>query len=96
MSKTIEKFQEELEKVGGYVGDWLDKGSESFALVLEDDNIRYDSYGSEDSFLRRVFHCPETGEYIELTGTRCSYEGEDWNTVPNIVKPVTKVITKFE
>lgn len=96
MNKTLEKFQEELEKVGGYVGDWLDKGSEAFVLVMEDDNIQYDSYGSENSTLRRVFHCPETQEYIELVGTRCSYEGEDWEKTPNIVKPVTKVITKFE
>ena len=67
----------------------------SLSIVSNNDNISYDSCGSENSTLERVFFDSELNIYVKFTGTRCSYEGEEWNQY-KIVTPKTKTITIYE
>lgn len=64
-------------------------------LSLDNDNIAYDSYGSEDSRLERVFFFEEFGIHVQFNGRRQSYSGEDWDGYKE-VKPVEKTITIYE
>lgn len=64
-------------------------------LVEDNDQISHDSYGNEDSKLERVFFFPDYDVYVMFKGTRCSYQGEEWDEYKE-VKPVTVTVTKFE
>lgn len=59
------------------------------------DDIKHDSYGYEDSTLERVFYFPDYDIYVKFTGTRQSYNGEEWESMKE-VKPVQKIINTFE
>jgi len=64
-------------------------------LVEDLDEDGYDSYGSEDSKLRRIYYFGEFDIYVEFTGTRQSYNGEDWDAMKE-VKQVEKTILTWE
>jgi hypothetical protein len=64
-------------------------------LVSNDDVINYDSYGSEDSKLKRIYRHEELDLFVRLSGTRCSYSGTDWNNL-EFVNPQTKQVTYYE
>lgn len=64
-------------------------------LVENLDDTRYDSYGNEDSTLRRIYHFQEFDIYVEFYGTRTSYNGEDWNVMQE-VKRTEKTIQIWE
>lgn len=64
-------------------------------LVENNDEIEYDSYGSEDSSLERIFYSEEFDVHVKFTGTRQSYSGEDWDDYHE-VKQGTKTITVWE
>ena len=64
-------------------------------LIENGDEKRYDSYGNEDSQLSRIFYFEEFDVNVMFGGTRCSYEGEEWDTMRE-VKQVQKTITSWE
>ena len=64
-------------------------------LIENGDETRYDSYGNEDSQLSRIFYFEEFDVNVMFGGTRCSYEGEEWDTMRE-VKQVQKTITSWE
>lgn len=64
-------------------------------LKEDNDDIQHDSYGNEDSILKRVFYFPEFDIFVEFSGTRQSYNGEEWTEMKE-VKPVTKTIETYE
>lgn len=66
-----------------------------FKLEVDLDDEQYDSYGNEDTSLNRIYYFPKFEIYISFYGTRCSYQGEEWNGYKE-VKPVTKTITSWE
>lgn len=60
-------------------------------LVENNDKFNHDSYGNENSQLERIFKYKDI--YVRFTGTRCSYNGEEWNTYQFVQpKQVTKTI----
>lgn len=61
-------------------------------LILDGDEETYDSYGSEDSSLRRVYQFGDI--YVEFTGTRQSYSGEEWTGMKEVFL-TTKTIEVF-
>lgn len=64
-------------------------------LVENLDEQAYDSYGSEDSTLRRVYYFADFDIFVAFEGTRCSYQGEEWDDYKE-VKKVDKIITVWE
>jgi len=64
-------------------------------FVSNEDVEEYDSYGSEDSTLKRVFRHIPSDTYFMFKGTRCSYQGEEWNDIVE-VQPKTKTTTIYE
>mgnify|MGYP000868096985 CR=1 FL=1 len=103
---NFEKFKEKFSETEFF---WSNKGSidgfiEDFEygknpldaeLKENNDNIQHDSYGNEDSFLKRVFYFKEFDIFVEFSGTRQSYSGTEWNDMKE-VKPVTKTIETYE
>lgn len=59
------------------------------------DEEEYDSYGYEDTKLRRVVHVPRLDLHVMFEGTRRSFSGEEWHGFRE-VKPVVKKITTYE
>lgn len=101
----FEKFKEKLEQttfswdstgIDGFIQDF-EGGKNPLNAELKEDNddIRHDSYGNENSVLKRVFYFPEFDIFVEFSGTRQSYNGEEWDNMRE-VKPVTKTIETYE
>ena len=64
-------------------------------LIENGYKTQYDSYGNEDSELERVFYFADFDVNVMFEGTRCSYEGEEWDTMRE-VKQVEKTITLWQ
>jgi len=64
-------------------------------LEAKNDNVRYDSYGNEDSSLERVYYFTDFDIYVKFSGTRQSYNGTEWYDMRE-VQPTTKIINTFE
>lgn len=64
-------------------------------LKFDNDKILYDSYGNEDSKLERVYYFPKWEILIKFKGTRCSYEGEEWQDMIE-VQEKTRTETYYE
>ncbi len=102
MSK-FEEFKQKIEleypkdTIYRFIEDFFDlKKNPLNGEFKEDlDEVEYDSYGSEDSTLKRVFYFPDFGIFVKFEGTRASYEGEEWDTMKE-VKPVEKIISVYE
>lgn len=71
-----------------------DKNPLNLELVETNDAVKYDSYGNEDSKLERVFRSNDLDLYIKFKGTRCSYQGEEWDEY-QFVEQKQKTITYF-
>lgn len=97
--KFKEKFEEIFEKENAYYEfiECFEEGRNPLSAELKEnnDNEEYDSYGSEDSVLNRVFYFPEFDIFVQFLGTRQSHVGEEWNSMQE-VKPVTKTINTYE
>lgn len=100
MSKFLE-FKEAFDKdYSIYTVMWAAEEGDClpFEMVLEQnqDVEAYDSYGSEDSELSRIFKVGEFGDiYVKFYGTRCSYQGTNWDGFIE-VKPQEKIIKIWE
>ncbi len=64
-------------------------------LKENQDELSYDSYGSEDTELKRIFYFSEFSIFVQFSGTRASYEGEEWDEMIK-VKPIQKIIEGYE
>lgn len=100
----FEKFKEKLEQtefswdikgISAFIQDFEDgKNPLNAELKENNDEINHDSYGYENSILKRVFYFPEFEIFVEFSGTRQSYV-EEWDNMKE-VKPVTKTIETYE
>lgn len=59
------------------------------------DEEQHDSYGNEDSTLKRVYYFPEYDLYVMFSGKRESHNGEYWDEMKE-VKPTTKTYEVYE
>jgi len=68
-----------------------------FEFELQDDLdvISHDSYGNEDSELKRVYSIKDFDIYVMFTGNRSSYQGEDWYGYKEVNK-TTKTISVWK
>lgn len=75
----------------------FEEGNNPLELALKSnlDKEEYNSYGYEDSVLKRVFYSKEFDIFVMFSGTRQSYQGEEWNEMKE-VKPITKTIEVYE
>ncbi len=102
MSK-FQEFKEAFdEKFDGDIYEFIDKteyGDDPLPfggkLIENLDHEFYDSYGSEDSQLERIFYFEEFDVYVSFEGTRQSYSGTDWNGFRE-VKQASKTIQTWE
>lgn len=87
----------EADFIYGFMYDFFDNEKNPLNAELKEnnDNIQYDSYGNEDSILKRVFYFPEFDIFVEFSGYRQSYAEEEWDNMKE-VKPVTKTINTYE
>ena len=90
-----EKYSDE--SVYDFISDFESDNSLPFGGKLEQDldEIKYDSYGDEDSVLERVFYFPDYDVYVKFEGTRQSYNEEEWDSMRE-VKPTQRIINTFE
>jgi len=97
--KLIDTYSEKKEVDNLYIAmeDFFDlkKNPLDLELVEDLDEVEYDSYGSEDSTLKRIFYSKEFDIFVEFLGTRCSYEGEEWKEMKE-VKKIIKTIEVYE
>ncbi len=93
--EEFEKAFEERYEEGIY--EFMNERNPDFGgEEVEDlDQVSYDSYGSEDSILERIYYFRDFDIYVKFEGTRCSYQGEEWDTMRE-VKQVQKTITTWE
>lgn len=99
---NFEKFKAQFDKDYKNLYDFEDKVMWNNSnipyngrLEANNDRTHYDSYGSEDSFLERVYYFEDYDIYIKFSGTRQSYNGTEWYSMTE-VKPTTKIINTFE
>jgi hypothetical protein len=102
---NFQKFQEAFDaKYEGEIYDFIDQSESNLnerplpfglKLVENNDEVEYDSYGSEDSTLERIFYSEEFDVHVKFWGTRQSYSGEDWDGYCE-VKQGVKTITVWE
>jgi len=87
-------FNEKFDSIYDYIEDFY---REPFGgkLVENNDKFNYDSYGNEESDLERVIYFEEYDINVMFSGTRCSYDGTDWNEMKE-VKKVEKTITVWQ
>lgn len=85
------------EEFDGSLYEFLEEDGEAFGskLITNLDQVEYDSYGSEDSTLQRVYYFEQFDIHIMFYGTRCSYQGTEWDGYKE-VKEVQKTITVWE
>lgn len=50
------------------------------------DVIAHDSYGNEDSSLKRICYIPDFNIYVMFWGNRSSYQGEEWYGYKEVIK----------
>lgn len=90
------KFSWDTGTIGAFIEDFEDGENPLNAELKENnDNIEYDSYGNENSYLKRVFYFPEFDIFVKFSGTRQSYSGTEWTEMKE-VKPITKTIETYE
>lgn len=93
MSKFEEFKQAFNEKFEEGIYEFIDKYESSIEEIpfggklIEDlDEEEYNSYGDEDSTLKRIYYFEEFDIYISFEGTRQSYSGEDWDDFKEVKK----------
>ena len=93
----FDKYLEEYRD--GSLGELMYSEPDNFPLngklVENKDSIEYDSYGSEDSTLKRIYNFPDYDINVMFYGTRCSYQGEEWDGYKE-VQSIIKTITVWE
>lgn len=95
-------FKEEFNKKFKSIYDFMDAWEYEkeripwkMELVQESDDPQYDSYGSEDTDLAKIFYVKDFDVYVKFVGNRSSYQGTEWYSL-NEVTPKTKTIKYYE
>lgn len=88
------EFNEKFESIYDYI-DNFKKEPFGGTLVVNSDNVKYDSYGNEDTDLERVIYFEKYDINVMFSGTRCSYQGEEWDEMKE-VKQTQKTITVWQ
>ena len=92
-------FEEKYEDICEFINDVEEAPPTNipfqYELKEDLDEINHDSYGSEDSKLKRIFYLPEYEIYVQFEGTRQSYNGEEWNSMKQVA-PAEKTIFYFK
>lgn len=97
----FEEFSKEFKESYESIYEFIDESDSEKELIaggklIENLDVEaYDSYGSEDSTLERVFYFEKYDIHVKFEGTRCSYRGEEWDEY-NEVKKQLKTITVWE
>jgi len=81
-------FELKYDDVYEFMNEYDYKDVLPFGLKEEEDldEVRHDSYGNENSILKRIFFSKEFDIFIQFEGTRQSYSGEDWNDYKQVQK----------
>lgn len=99
--KFKEVFEETFDNVYIFMNkdewEYEDITSCPFEYELQDnlDDISHDSYGNEDSDLRRIYYIKDFDIYVEFRGNRSSYQGEEWFDYKEVNKAI-KTISVWE
>jgi hypothetical protein len=96
--KKFEEFKQEFNEKFETIYEYIDNfNTEPFGgkLINDNDDVRYDSYGNEESDLERVIYFEKYDINVMFNGTRCSYDGEEWYEMKE-VKPIQKTITVWQ
>ena len=88
------EFNEKFESIYDYI-DNFKKEPFGGTLVVNSDNVKYDSCGNEDTDLERVIYFEKYDINVMFSGTRCSYQGEEWDEMKE-VKQTQKTITVWQ
>jgi hypothetical protein len=88
------QFDKDFESIYTFIGN-EDNIPYQGRLMQNADNEAYDSYGYEDSSLRRIYYFGDYDIYVEFTGTRQSYNGEEWSGMKQVFLK-TKTIEVYE
>lgn len=64
-------------------------------LEIDNSDYQYDSYGNNDSTLKKVYHFPDYNCYVQFEGTSASYQGDEYTSMKE-VKLTTKTIQVYE
>ncbi len=88
------EFNEKFESIYDYI-DNFKKEPFGGTLVVNSDNVKYDSYGNEDTDLGRVIYFEKYDINVMFSGTRCSYQGEEWDEMKE-VKQTQKTIIVWQ
>ena len=86
--KNIQEFMDEYFESK----DVIPFGGRLEANLDEED---HDSYGNECSQLGRVYYFEEFEVFVQFTGTRESYSGEEWEAMKEVI-PSEKTVKIFE
>lgn len=89
-----QEFDEKFDSIYDYIDDFR-KEPFGGTLVENNDDTKYDSYGNEESDLERVIYFEKYDINVMFSGTRCSYEGEEWDEMKE-VKQAQKTITVWQ
>lgn len=97
MTKFEEFKKAFTEKFEGNIYKFINEDDTAFGgkHIENLDTESYDSYGSEDSTLERIYYFEDFDIFVKFEGTRSSYQGEEWDEF-NEVKKVEKVITIWQ
>jgi len=91
---SLYEFVDEMEtEAGKTYEEFLEENEIEF--TESNDTIQYDSYGSENSVLQRIYLYKPTDTYFMLYGTRQSYSGTDWDGIKEVRKNI-KTISEWK
>ena len=89
------KIAADYDDVAHFMSVVEDEGCPWGGVLVENlDQEEYDSYGDEDSILRRIYRWDDL--FVEFTGTRQSYDGEDWSETIKEVRQTEKTVLVWE
>jgi hypothetical protein len=94
----FEEFKQEFAEKFDSIYDYIENfNKEPFngKLIENNDMYKYDSYGNEESDLERIIYFEKYDINVMFSGTRCSYEGEEWSNMKE-VKQTQKTITVWQ
>lgn len=100
-SEFSELIEDNFKEIFDFVEDYKGKNGKTTEEFLKEHNLEFvenndkevfDSYGSEDSILERIYLHKPSGNYFMVYGTRQSYSGTEWDGIKE-VKKTEKTIT---
>lgn len=94
-SSFKEKFDNTYRTINDFIWDVEESNELEAELKENEDEVDHDSYGNEETTLSRVYYFHDWDVHVRFTGSRSSYDGEDWIRMTE-VKPTIKTIHTYE